>query len=99
MPERDPQQWSKSLSTERDSLERQLREARAARTRPKGWAKIFGVGPAAVTGVVLTVVFKRPELAAVFLTLGIAVEIARQWKLSRTIRGLFKALEDPMDGS
>jgi hypothetical protein len=48
---------------------------------------------------VLAFLFQRPEVAAAFLSVGLAVEIRRQCKLSRTIRGLLQALQDPMDGS
>ena len=88
-----------SLSKERAALQRELREARAERLRPTGWARIFGVGSAGLAAVVLAFLFQRPELAAVFLSVGIAVEIRRQWRLSHTIRGLLQALRDPMDGS
>ena len=88
-----------SLAKEREALQRELREAKAQRLRPTGWARIFGVGPAGLAAVVLAFVFQRPELAAVFLSVGIAVEIRRQWRLGKTIRGLLQALQDPMDGS
>lgn len=87
------------LARERSALLSELREARAERLRPTGWARAFGVGPAGLAAVVLAVIFRRPELAAVFLSIGIAVEVRRQWRLTNTIRGLLQALQDPMDGS
>ena len=98
-PPRPTEAWSPSLVKERKVLHRQLQEARDARLRPRGWAAIFGVGPAGLVAVILAFVFRRPELAAAFLTLGIAVEVVRQWRLSRTIRAVLRALRDPMDGS
>lgn len=98
-PSRGAEMWSPSLIKERNVLQRQLRRAKAARLRPTGRAGIFGVGPAGLAAIVLALVFRRPELAAAFLTLAIAVEVRRQWKLGRAIRDLVRALQDPMDGS
>jgi len=87
------------LAREREALLSELREARGERLRPTGWARGFGVGPAGLAAVILAFIFRRPELAAAFLSIGIAVEVRRQWRLANTIRGLLQALQDPMDGS
>lgn len=96
---RDFEIWHRFQPTERELLWEQLLEARDARRRPSGWASIFAVGPAAVTALVLAVVFGSYHLAAGFLLLAVVVEVIRQWRLAKTIRDLWRALQDPMDGS
>ena len=60
---------------------------------------LFAMGPAAVVAITLTAVFGRYYLAAAFLALAIVVEIGRQWKLAATVRWLWRALQETMDGS
>jgi hypothetical protein len=80
--------------TERDLIWAELLEARGARRRASGW-----IGKALVGAVVLMMVFGNFYLAAGALVVGIALEIARQVRLATRIRGLWRALRDPMDGS
>jgi len=83
--------WHGIQPTERRLLFEQLEEARSARRQTPGWA--------AVVAVVLAVMFGHYYLAAGFLALGVVAEVVRQWRISRTIRGVWRALRDPMDGS
>lgn len=96
---RDFEVWHRFQPTERERLWEQLLEARDARRRPSGSLAIFGTGPAALVALVLGVGFDNLYLAAAFLALAVSVEVLRQWTLSRTIRDLWRALRDPMDGS
>jgi hypothetical protein len=97
--QRDFEVWHRFQPTERELLWEQLLEAREARRRPSGSLVIFGPGPAALVALILGVGFDNLYLAGAFLALAVTVEVVRQWMLSRTVRDLWRALRDPMDGS
>lgn len=80
--------------TERDLIWAELLEARDARRRASGW-----IGKALLGAVVLMMVFGNFYLAAGALVVGIGLEIVRQVRVASTIRRLWRALRDPMDGS
>jgi len=48
---------------------------------------------------IFAVGFDNFYLAGAFLALAVVFEIVRQWRLSRRIQNLWRALQDPMDGS
>jgi hypothetical protein len=82
--------WRGIQPTERRLLLKELQEARDAQGKIPGWS--------AVVAVVL-VVSSQYYLAAASLALGVVFEVVRQWKLSKTIRRLWRELRDPIDGS
>jgi len=91
--------WPEAWPTERENLEKELAEARSARSRSLIWTALVGVGPMAVVAVGLAALTGSLELAAGLFALGLAVEGLRIWRLDRTVRDLTRALDDPMDGS
>jgi hypothetical protein len=91
---RDFELWHRFHPSERELLWEELLEARVARRRTSGW-----VVKALLGSVVLMMVFGNFYLAAGALVVGIGVEVIRQVRLASTIRRLWRALRDPMDGS
>lgn len=79
---------------EREVLRSQLLEAQIARRRASPW-----IGRGLLGAVVFTLVLRNPYLGAAALVVGMGAEIVRQWRLARTLRRLWRALRDPMDGS
>jgi hypothetical protein len=104
-PESDPPQgpdleaWNRFQPTERELLWEELKEAREARSRTAGAIGSSWGGRGVLAAIAVMFVWGNLYVAAGLLALAIVFEVVQQVRLASRIRHLWRALQDPMDGS